>query len=373
MDQQTTNSLIPTGIGYSYRLIIALILIAAIIISLFITFIFKYSPKSIKREEPSVTVHDDPRPSMLLQQLLQQHNTVTTTADSINNQEPLHTEVSTSPNAETQYGLSDEAFLQAGQAEISVFKKTNMPHEFNQSAPSHSSIQNEREVQESVDDYQSQNQQTNKEHFLLDYKTKYDHSLYQASHSPYELKAGSWINATLLTGINSDLPGNVVAKVNRSVFDTKTGNYPLIPQGTTLLGVYDSHISFGQSRVLLVWTRLIFPNGNSLDLQGMPGVDLLGMMGLQDKVNFHYQRIFGSALLFSAFSAAGQLSQSKNSNDQLTNQQIIYSAIGQQMTQTGNQLIEKNSNIQPTIQIRPGTRLNVLLTQDFIFPGAYNN
>jgi type IV secretion system protein TrbI len=120
-----------------------------------------------------------------------------------------------------------------------------------------------------------------------------------------DIKAGTIIPATLVTGINSDLPGTMIGKVRRNVYDTVTGNYLLIPQGTTLIGNYDSKVVFGQSRVLIVWSRLIFPNGSSFDLQGMPGVDLTGMAGLHDQVDNHYKRIFGSALLFSVFGAAG--------------------------------------------------------------------
>lgn len=189
--------------------------------------------------------------------------------------------------------------------------------------------------------------------------------------SPYEITAGSLIPAVLLTGIDSDLPGQITAIVSRNVDDSVTGNYCLIPQGTKIIGVYDSQVAYGQSRVLIAWQRLIFPNGDSFDLLGQPGVDLVGMAGLHDLVNNHYTRIFGSALAFSLFGALGQLSQPKQSgNATPTNAQIIYGAIGQNLTQAGVSMIEANMNIQPTIKIRPGAHFNVLLTRDMVFPGA---
>ncbi len=167
------------------------------------------------------------------------------------------------------------------------------------------------------------------------------------------------------------MPGNIIARVRRDVYDTATGNYLLIPQGTTLIDNYDSQVAYGQSRVLIVWSRLLFPNASSFDLRGMPGADLAGMVGLQDQVDNHYFRLFSSALMFSVFGAAGQLSQPQSSNNQLSSQQIIDGVIGQQMGQTATQLVAKNMNIQPTLKIRPGTDFNMLLTRDMVLPSPY--
>ncbi len=223
--------------------------------------------------------------------------------------------------------------------------------------------------------YQSQNMQQEKTAFLQAARQNKNHfylsSTLQKPISPYEVKAGTIIPATLITGIDSDLPGQITAQVSQNIYDTVTGNYLLIPQGTRVLGVYDSKVSYGQKRVLIVWSRLIFPSGNSFDLQGQPGVDLMGMSGLYDQVDNHYTKIFGSALMFSVFGALGQLSQPQQANGVLTNQQIIYGAIGQQMSQTGAQLVEKNMNIQPTITIRPGANFNILLTRDMVLPAPY--
>ncbi len=193
--------------------------------------------------------------------------------------------------------------------------------------------------------------------------------------SPYMVMAGSVIPATLITGIDSDLPGQIQAIVSQNVYDSRTGNFVLIPQGARLVGQYDSQVAYGQSRVLIVWSRLIFPNDQSIDLQGMPGADLSGFAGLHDQVNNHYFRIFGSALLMSLFSAGMQISQPQNSANSSvpTNQEIIAGAMGQELTQTASQMIQQNLNIQPTLNIRPGDNFNVLVTRDIPFTGPYNN
>lgn len=224
-------------------------------------------------------------------------------------------------------------------------------------------------------EYAQQNGQSEKRAFLkkMDKKSDFyiDSSL-QKPVSPYEIKAGTVINAAFVTGINSDLPGEIIGQVTHNVYDSVTGNHLLIPQGTKLIGRYDSSVSYGQERVLMAWSRLIMPNGDSFDLKGQPGADLQGLSGISDKVDNHTFKIFGSALMFSLFSAAGQLSQPQTANNQYpSNGQIIFGAIGQQLTQTGAQLVMKNMNIQPTINIRPGKEFNVLLTRDMILPGAY--
>jgi type IV secretion system protein VirB10 len=193
--------------------------------------------------------------------------------------------------------------------------------------------------------------------------------------SPYMLMAGSVIPATLITGINSDLPGQIQALVSQNIYDSSTGNNILIPQGARLIGTYDSQIAYGQSRVLIVWSRVIFPNDQYIDLEGMPGADLSGFAGLTDQVDNHYFRIYGSALLMSLFSAGMQLSQPQSSNAMgaPTSQQIIAGAMGQELGQTSTQMIQKNLNIQPTINIRPGDNFNVLVTRDIPFKGPYRD
>lgn len=186
---------------------------------------------------------------------------------------------------------------------------------------------------------------------------------------PTELKAGAVIPAVMIGGINSDLPGQIIAQVRQDVFDTASGRTKLIPQGSRLVGRYDSQVAFGQSRVLVVWDRVIFPDGSSLSLAGMPGTDGAGYAGFGDKVNNHTVRTFGAAILVSLVSAAAQLSQPdtrSNTGNSLTasNQEIAAAALGQQINQFGMSVAQKHLNVQPTLIIRPGYRFAVMVTRD---------
>jgi type IV secretory pathway VirB10-like protein len=195
-----------------------------------------------------------------------------------------------------------------------------------------------------------------------------------AALSPYELKAGSLIHAVMISGINSDLPGNIIAQVRENIYDTRTGNYLLIPQGARLFGRYDNQVAYGQSRVLVAWDRIIFPDTSSINLASMGGSDSSGYAGFTDQVNNHYGRIFGSAILMSVLEAGAQLSQPQTStaNAVPTTSQVIGASIGNQLAQTGNQLVQKNLSIQPTLEIRPGYEFNVMVSKDIIFPATYS-
>lgn len=186
--------------------------------------------------------------------------------------------------------------------------------------------------------------------------------------SPYEIKTGTVIPGVMVGGINSDLPGQIIGQVRENVWDTATGKYLLIPQGARLVGTYDNQVTRGQSRVLVAWTRIIYPDGSALDLGSMPGSDQGGYSGFHDKVNNHYVRVFGDALLMSLFSAGIQLSQPDSNNLQggYSSQQIIAGSLGQQLGQAGMQLTQRNLNIQPTLKIRPGYRFNVMVTKDMV-------
>lgn len=186
--------------------------------------------------------------------------------------------------------------------------------------------------------------------------------------SPFEVKTGTVIPGVMIGGINSDLPGQIIAQVRENVWDTATGHHLLIPQGARLVGTYDNQVTRGQSRVLVAWTRIIYPDGSSVDLGSMPGADQGGYAGFHDKVNNHYVKVFGDALLMSLFSAGIQLSQpdSNNENGGYSSQQIIAASLGQQLGQTGMQIAQKNLSIQPTLEIRPGFRFNIMVTKDMI-------
>jgi type IV secretion system protein VirB10 len=191
--------------------------------------------------------------------------------------------------------------------------------------------------------------------------------------SLFELKRGSVIPATLITGLNSDLPGRITAQVSQNVYDSATGHRLLIPQGAKLFGRYDSKIAFGQGRVLVVWTDLIFPNGSTLQIGGMAGTDAEGYGGFKDKVDRHLLRTFGSAALIALIGTGIDMSVPESSK--LTRQDNASDAARRNFAETfgrvAEQTISKNLNVQPTIQIRPGYKFNLLVDQDIIFPSAY--
>jgi type IV secretory pathway VirB10-like protein len=189
----------------------------------------------------------------------------------------------------------------------------------------------------------------------------------QAPLSPFELKAGTVIPAVMVGGINSELPGQIIGQVSENIYDTATGRFILIPQGAKLVGTYDNSIVSGQSRVLVAWTRIIYPDASSADLGKMPGTDEGGYAGFTDQVNNHTLRIFGDALLMSVFSAGLQLSQgSSSSNNGPTTQQTLSAALGQNLGQAATQMIQRDMAIQPTLEIRPGYRFNIIVTKDAV-------
>ncbi|UPK00036.1 IncP-type conjugal transfer protein TrbI [Bradyrhizobium sp. 172] len=192
--------------------------------------------------------------------------------------------------------------------------------------------------------------------------------------SAYELKRGSVIPATLITGINSDLPGRITAQVSQNVYDSATGHHLLIPQGAKLLGRYDSKISFGQSRVLVVWTDIIFPNGATIQIGGMAGTDAEGYGGFNDEVDSHYFQVFGSAILIAAIGAGIDMSMPASSpyGYQQTPTDAARNSFAESFGRVAEQTISKNMNVQPTLEIRPGYVFNVLVDQDMVFPGDYH-
>jgi type IV secretion system protein VirB10 len=191
--------------------------------------------------------------------------------------------------------------------------------------------------------------------------------------SAFELKRGSVIPATLITGLNSDLPGRITAQVSQNVYDSATGYRLLIPQGAKLFGRYDSKVSFGQERVLVVWTDLIFPNGSTLQIGGMAGTDAEGYGGFQDKVDRHLWRTFGSAALVALIGTGIDMSvpQSSTLATQETASDAARRNFAEVFGRAAEQTISKNLDVQPTIRIRPGYKFNVLVDQDIIFPSIY--
>ncbi|GHV49812.1 putative conjugal transfer protein TrbI [Deltaproteobacteria bacterium] len=185
-----------------------------------------------------------------------------------------------------------------------------------------------------------------------------------------EIKTGSVIPSVMVTGVNSDLPGNIIAQVSQNVWDTASGRKLLIPQGAKLFGVY------GQERVLVAWNRIVFPDGSSFTLGAMPGSDMSGYAGYTDEINNHYLRIFGSAVLMSLISGGmaytiDSLDSSSGQNSVPSMQQEMGSALAAQLGQATMQLLQKNLNIKPTLEIRPGYQFNVIVTKDLVFEAPY--
>ena len=183
-----------------------------------------------------------------------------------------------------------------------------------------------------------------------------------------EIKTGTVIPGIMLTGVNSDLPGKIIGQVSQNVYDTATGRLLLIPQGSRLLGVYDSRVAVGQDRVLIAWNRIIFPDGSSITIDSMPGTDQAGYGGVEDQVNNHYFRIFGSAMIMSLISGGTAYAvdslrpeSSSNSNQNPTLRDEMGTALATQLGQASLQLLQQNVNIKPTLEIRPGFRFNICL------------
>jgi type IV secretory pathway VirB10-like protein len=181
--------------------------------------------------------------------------------------------------------------------------------------------------------------------------------------SPYVVQAGAIIPAALLTGLRSALPGQVVAQVTQNLYDSLTGRILLAPQGSKLIGTYDSQLVFGQSRVFLAWTRLILPNGRSLDLPREPGTDAAGYAGLQDGVDHHWRALFGAALL-STILAVGTQAGASDTNSALI--QALRQGAAGSLNQAGEQVVSKTLSLPPTLTIRPGFPLRVLVTRDLV-------
>lgn len=197
---------------------------------------------------------------------------------------------------------------------------------------------------------------------------------YRPALSPFELKQGHLIPMTLITKINSDLPGRIKAQVTENVYDTATGNHLLVPQGTMVNGIYDSRVVFGQKRVLIAWQRLIFPDGSSLNVGSMPGTDQEGTSGLKDLVDNHYFQIFGAAILMSVVNAGFTLATDTDANagDKETAQDALAKSAATQMQQTFSRLIDKIMSIQPELIIRQGKQGHIITTKDIIGLKPYN-
>ncbi len=185
----------------------------------------------------------------------------------------------------------------------------------------------------------------------------------QAPASRNVIQAGSVIPAALLTGLRSDLPGQITAQVTEAVYDSPTGKVLLIPQGARLIGQYDAQVAFGQSRALLVWNRVIMPNGRSVVLERQPGADPEGYAGLQDEVDNHWGALFKAAMLSTILSVGSEAGTSNNQNSLFD---AIRRGSSDSFSQTGRQVVGRSLQVQPTITIRPGFPVRVIVTRDLV-------
>ena len=192
--------------------------------------------------------------------------------------------------------------------------------------------------------------------------------------SDFILNTGFVIPGVLISGINSDLPGRIIAQVSQNVYDTKTGRYLLIPQGTKVFGIYKSEIKFGQERVMVAWNRLIYPDGKTYDIGDMSGADMAGYAGFTDQVNNHYWKLFKGALLLSFVTAGVTYTDNKyntGNGEENSATSAMAESLGQELGQVSVELIRKHMNVSPTLEIRPGYRFNIIVTKDISFTKPY--
>jgi len=180
--------------------------------------------------------------------------------------------------------------------------------------------------------------------------------------SPYQVMAGTLISASLITGLDSDLPGLVVAQVTQNIYDTVTGQTLLIPQGSRLIGTYDSVVAFGQSRALVVWQRIIMPDGSSIQIDNLPATDAQGYSGLSDDVDYHTWALIKGVAISTLLGVGTELSLSGQSDLLMS----IRESTQDSVNQAGQQITQKNLNIQPTIKVRPGWPLRVIVHKDLV-------
>lgn len=221
-----------------------------------------------------------------------------------------------------------------------------------------------------ADEFFAQNGQGKKSAFL---NAAADEQIYadgrlQTPVSPYQVMAGTIIPAAMVTGLNSDLPGQAIATVTEPVYDTVTGNTLLIPQGSRLLGTYDAEVAYGQSRVLLVWTRLIMPDGSSIVLDRLPGTDTRGFAGLEDETDNHWGRLLAGAALSTLLGVGSEFASPNRGLGDDDDTVIVATGRSAQdsANQVGQQITRRNLNVQPTLTVRPGFPVRVIVNKDLV-------
>jgi len=234
-----------------------------------------------------------------------------------------------------------------------------------QSAPAESQVSSPAGDRLSLDPDHDPNNQQRKLDFLNDKGAAgiYNPHVLQDPVSPYQVMAGTVIAAALVTGLNSDLPGEVIAQTTEPIFDSASGQTLLVPQGSRLIGSYDSVIAFGQSRALVVWRRIILPDSSSIEIDNLPATDAAGYAGLEDEVDFHTWRIIKGVALATLLGVGTELSVGNGQSDLV---RALQQSAQQSTNEAGQRLVEKNLNIQPTITVRPGWPLRVIVEKDLV-------
>jgi type IV secretory pathway VirB10-like protein len=245
-----------------------------------------------------------------------------------------------------------------------VFASTNV----RQIAPSAGNAGQVSSIATPSDDASAQNGQDRKLAFVnavVDRRTTAPDRVARPA-SPFVVQAGTVIPGALITGLRSDLPGQITAQVTENVYDSPTGRALLIPQGARLIGVYDSQVTFGQSRVLLVWTRLIMPNGRSIVLERQPGTDSAGYAGLEDEVDNHWGELLKAALVSTLLSVGTEVGSGSDSGNNADLIRALRRGAGDSASQVGSQVVRRSLNVQPTLTIRPGFPVRVIVNRDLV-------
>ena len=202
-------------------------------------------------------------------------------------------------------------------------------------------------------------------------QTRHQLAAIESPPGPFVLRQGTLIPAQLLTEINSDLPGQVLAQITTDVRDSLTFRTLLLPRGTKLVGAYSSGLGAGQNRLAVAWSRMLLPDGGSIDLDQLPAVDAQGRSGLRDRVNHHTGRLFGNALLLSLLSAGFQSAQPSSDALRLSAGELAVQGASRELERAAAQILRRNASIPPTVRIRAGTVFNVFLTGDLTLAGPY--
>ncbi len=297
------------------------------------------------------------------------------------------------PNAEEQARLAEQQRLRQeaeaaarGQLFVQVRQRTDQQVQGEATAPTPTGLAGRDPFaplpgsaeSQRQDETFTQNGQDRKSAFLnasVDTKI-YASGRLQTPASPFQVMAGTIIPAAMVTGLNSDLPGQAIATVTEPVYDTVSGRTLLIPQGSRLLGTYDAQVAYGQSRVLLVWTRLVMPDGSSIVLDRLPGADTKGFAGLEDETDNHWSKLIAGAALSTLLGVGAELG-SQNSGLGGTGQQTVVVATSrsaeESVNQVGQQVTRRNLNVQPTLTVRPGFPVRVIVNKDLVLRSYGSN